>query len=170
MTRPALRERRRPGYFSPRKMAASSPPAGISPASAFSITLEGLPLAPPVIVADAIGTGGEFVSLTESATIADGMVIEALSVHRGTGAAVRELGQRFRFLEHVTDDAAAIIESMTRQALAPAIEAGVVELVSAVVEVDAADPAQLNLAVEFRDRLAPPAAPVRRLTFPLAQP
>lgn len=144
----------------------SVPPAGISPASAFVITDYPVQLPPAAILADAIDPAtGDFASLVEGRGLADAMLIEALRIERGTGAAVRDVGHRFREITHVDGTGLQVIESMAREAAAPAERAGVARVIRVSVEVNAGDPAQLDTFLEYRDLLAPPDAPTRRLVF-----
>jgi hypothetical protein len=144
----------------------SSPPAGTSPASAYDI--QGIAEAepPPAILADAIDPyTGEYTSLISGLGLADAFVIEAIRVQRGTGAAVRDTGNRYREMDTVDEGAAELADSLTREALAPAVEAGVLAIVDVAAEPDASDGSQLNVTIEYRDLLAPRAQPVRRLVF-----
>jgi hypothetical protein len=145
----------------------SLPPASTSPASAFELLAIAEQKAPPVILADAIDpVTGDYASLTESANLADAFAIEAILVQRGTGAAVRDTGQRYREITHVETNAAELVESMTREAFADAERAGVAELVEVTIEPDEIDGGQLNTVIEYRDLLAPREAPTRRLILP----
>lgn len=148
-------------------MAHSVPPAGSTPASAYSLDTSRPPELPPAILADAIGTDGEYLSLLKSATIAEGMTGEALGVHRGTGAAVRSLGHQFRLLTHIEDQTEEVVATMVRETFAPAVEAGVLSLVSTTLEVDESDPSQLNAVILIRDKLGPRSDQERRIVFPL---
>ena len=150
-------------------MAHSVPPAGSTPASAYSLDTSRPPEPPPAILADAIGTDGEYLSIVKSATIAEGMTAEALAVHRATGAAVRTLGHRFRLLTHIEDQTEEVVDTMVRETFAAAIEAGVLALVSVTLEVDESDPAQLNAVILIRDKLASRSQDPRRIVFPLPQ-
>ncbi len=97
--------------------------------------------------------------------LADAFAIEALRVQRGTGAAVRDLGNRYREVTHVEDDSPEIIESMTAEAFEAAESAGVARLVAVTAEKDAGDPSQISTTIEYRDLLAPPGSAPRRLVF-----
>ena len=144
----------------------SIPQGGLTPLSAYTLTEQNERTAPPAILADDIDPDtGDFRSITSSARIADGMVVHALRTQRGTGAAVRELGQRWREITHVDDQSPELVESLTREALQLARDAGVVRLVSAAAQVDEQDPSQVNHEIKFQDLLAPPNDDVRRLTF-----
>jgi hypothetical protein len=144
----------------------SLPPASTSPASAFELTEIIEQKAPPLILADMIDpVTGDFASLTRGRPLADAFAIEALRVQRGTGAAVRDTGNRYRELRNVESNAVEVIDSMTREAFEDAARAGVAELVEVSVEVDADDPAQVNTVIEYRDLLAPRDRQTRRLIF-----
>ncbi len=121
---------------------------------------------PPAILADLIDPyTGDFLSLLEGRGLADAFAIEALRVQRATGGAVRDVGNRYRQVSHVDESNALVVESMTREAFQAGEEAGLLRVVAVTVEPDASDPAQLNTVVEYRDLLAPAAAPTRRLVF-----
>jgi hypothetical protein len=142
------------------------PPGGLSPASD-SDAVDFMPQEPPpAILADRINpVTGDFESLFVGRPLAEAFAIEALRVQRGTGAAVRELGNRFREITHVEDQAVEIIESMAAEAFAAAEAAGVARLERVTVAVDPSDPSQLETTVEYRDLLAPADAAPRRLVF-----
>lgn len=142
------------------------PPGGLSPVSE-SDAVDFTPQEPPpAILADRINPlTGDFESLFRGRPLADAFAIEALRVQRGTGAAARELGNRYRELTHVEDEAVEIVESMTAEAFTDAEAAGVARLERVTVGVDEADPSQVSTVVEFRDLLAPADAAPRRLVF-----
>jgi len=145
----------------------TAPPAGLSPASDPVVDDLGTQAPPPAILADRINpVTGDFESLFRGRPLADAFAIEALRVQRGTGAAVRDLGNRFRELTHVEDDAPELIESMTAEAFAAAEQAGVARLMQVVVAADPVDPAQLETRIEYRALLEPGEAALRRLVFP----
>jgi hypothetical protein len=142
------------------------PPAGTTPASAFLLADLIEQKSPPAILADAIDpVTGEFLSLTKSARLADGFAIEALRVQRATGAAARDVGNRYREITHVEEDAIEQLDSMTREAFAPAELAGVAELSRVQVKKDDGDPSALFVYIDYRDLLAPEASSERRLVF-----
>lgn len=142
------------------------PPAGVTPASAFSLTQQAVTEPPPAILADMIDPAtGEFLSIVDSATIADGLVVHLLRTQRGTGAAVLRTGQRFRELTHVTKGSPEVVESMVREALRPATDAGVVAFRSIEAEVDAQDGSQVNAGIDYLDLLAPRRDAERTFTF-----
>lgn len=144
-----------------------APPGGLSPASDPVVDDLAVQEPPPAILADRINpTTGDFESLFLGRPLADAFAIEALRVQRGTGAAVRDLGNRFRELTHVEDDAPELIESMTAEAFAAAEQAGVARLVQVVVAADPIDPSQLETRIEYRALLEPGEAALRRLVFP----
>ena len=108
------------------------------------------------ILADSIDPKtGELLSIEDSASIADGMVVTLLRTRRDSGAAVQGVGQRFRELRHVTADAPILAESMAREALAPAIAAGIIELRGVVASANASDGTQIDASIAYRDLLAP---------------
>lgn len=140
------------------------PPAGTGPASAFGVTGTISQPVPPTILADAIDPRtGEYLSLTASANLADSFAVEALRVQRRTGAAVRELGNRFRELTHVDDESASRLDSLTREAFADGERAGVLEFLRIETGVDPSDGSTLCAFAVYRDLLAPSSAEPRRL-------
>lgn len=142
------------------------PPAGVTPASAFALQQHAVSEPPPAILADMIDPAtGEYLSIVDSATIADGLVVHLLRTQRGSGAAVLEFGQRYRELSHVTEESPELVESMTREALRPATDAGIVQFKSIEVEVDAEDRTQMNTGIEYTDLLAPRRDADRTFTF-----
>jgi hypothetical protein len=144
------------------------PPGGVSPASAFDVEGQAEQTAPPAILAPMINpTTGQFESIFRSRPLADAFAIEAIRVERGTGASVRDLGQRFRELRYVEDGMPEMVESYCREAFAAAEAAGVARIVSVAVEVDDVDPAQVSAALEYGDGLAAAGTPPRRLVFSL---
>jgi hypothetical protein len=144
----------------------SIPPAGYSPASAFELTRNEATLPPVPILADQIDPQtGEYLSLEDSATIADGLVVTLLRTTRDSGAAVLGVGQRFRDIRNVNDDSGTLTESIARQALQPAIEAGVIALRAVSASVNASDGTQIDTGIEYLDLLAPPEANGRQLSF-----
>jgi len=142
----------------------ASPPAGISPASAYELFGFARQVEPPLILADAIDPAtGDLASLLEGASLADAFAIEAVRIQRGTGAAVRDVGNRYHELTHVEATMAGLVESLTIEAFADAERAGVAALVGVTIEVDDADPAQVNTVIEYRDMLAAEPGETQRL-------
>ena len=145
---------------------ASIPYAGLSPAAAFTISGFAAQVKPPAILADLIDPETrDYASLTQSQGIADGMVIHALSVHRGTGAAVLDTGHRLRELRQVDERSPVTTESVLREAMQHAKDSGAAEFRRIEAEVDSGDPTQVNSAVVFKDLLAPPAAPLGKQPY-----
>lgn len=144
----------------------SIPPAGFSPASAFELVGHAVQQSPVPILADLIDAStGEYLSLEDSATIADGLVVTLLRTQRGSGAAVLEFGQRFSELREVDNEATGLAESMTREALQPARDAGVVDFRSIRSVVNPSDSTQVDTTVEYLDMLAPKRESERSQTF-----
>jgi len=144
------------------------PPGGLSPISNPELGAVPAQQPPPAILADAIDPAtGDFASLFVGRSLADAFAIEALRVERGTGAAVRELGNRFRQVSHVEPSSAGLIESMANEAFADAETAGVARLVRVSVAVDELDGSQISATLEYRDLLAPAESADRRLVFAL---
>jgi hypothetical protein len=144
----------------------SVPAAGISPAASFELNGFEPQKAPPTILADKIDPKtGEFASLIVSDTIAGGLVQYLTSVQRGSGAAVRAFGQRYREVTHNDERANETMESLTREALKPGVETGTLRFERILVESDAEDPTQSQTTVEFADLLAPAKNANQRKTF-----
>lgn len=94
------------------------PPAGVSLAGFFVPALYEDPGAPPGILADAIDPAtGEYLSIERGFDPTDAAVLTALTVVRGSGSAVADVGQRYQDLERVDDTAAQFIASETSRAL-----------------------------------------------------
>ena len=144
----------------------SIPPAGYSPASAFELVGHAVAQAPVAILADAIDPKtGEYTSIEDSATIADGLVVTLLRTQRGSGAAVLGFGQRFREIRNVDDQSAILAESLVIEALQPALDAGVVGFRELSGVVNETDPSQVDVAIDYLDLLAPSKEQAQRLTF-----
>jgi hypothetical protein len=144
----------------------SVPPAGTSPASAFTVLEYPAQLPPAAILADAIDPAtGELESVFRGRGLADAMMIEAMRIHRGSGAAVRDVGNRFHEVRYVDGTTGEVMASLAREAARPAEEAGVAKFLRVASEPDPDDPSQLNTFIEYRDLLAPADAPTRRLVF-----
>lgn len=142
------------------------PPAGVTPASAFALEQHAISEPPPAILADMIDPAtGEYLSIVDSATIADGLVVHLLRTQRGSGAAVIEFGHRFRELTHVTEESPELVESMAREALRPATDAGIVAFRKVDAEVEPDDRTQLNTGIDYTDLLAPRRDADRTFTF-----
>ncbi len=144
----------------------SIPPASFSPASAFELVGHAAQQDPVPILADLIDPStGDFESIEESATIADGLVVQLMRVQRGSGAAVLTFGQRFREVRNVQADTPELIDSLAREALQPARDAGIVDFQSLSTSVNPNDPTQTDTVVEYLDLLAPKKDTQQKLTF-----
>ena len=144
------------------------PPGGVSPASAFDVEGVAEQPKPPAILAPWINpTTGEIESLVRSRPVADSMAIEAIRIERGSGASVRDLGHRYREIRNVEDGIAELVESTSREAFAAGEASGAVRLERVTATVDDGDSAQVNVVLEYRDRLAPSSKPLGRLAFTL---
>jgi hypothetical protein len=144
----------------------SIPPAGFSPASAFTLIGHAVETLPVPILADAIDPATrDYLSVEDSATIADGLVVTLLGTERDSGAAVQGFGQRFRELRHVTGETGLLAESMAREALAPATSAGIVELRSVTAAANELDGTQVDADIDYLDLLAPPGSPPLTRSF-----
>lgn len=93
-------------------------------------------------------------SLTAGASVADGLVGYLIGLQRGSGAAVRFYGQRFRDLTHVDGEAKETIAGMVAEALKPATDSGTVRIEGADIAVSPGDGTQINGIINFRDLLA----------------
>lgn len=144
----------------------SIPPAGFSPASAFELVGQAAQQNPVPILADMIDPNtGDYESVEDSATIADGLVVQLLRVQRDSGAAVLKFGQRFREIRNVTGDAPELADSLAREALQPALDAGIVAFEQLSSGVNPDDPTQVDTDVEYLDLLAPKKDAQQKLTF-----
>ena len=142
------------------------PPAGYSPASAYDLVGLAESQDPVPILADMIDPDtGDFASIEDSATIADGLVVTLLRTTRGSGASVLEFGQRFREVRHMTADAPVLAESLAREALQPAIDAGVLEFRQLEATPNDRDATQLDTDLKYLDLLSPRQDATLRLTF-----
>lgn len=143
----------------------SIPPAGYSPASAFNLVGFARAQDPVPILADAIDPAtGEYTSIEDSATIADGLVVTLMRTVRDSGAAVLGVGQRFSEIRNVDGNAPVLAESMIREALLPATTAGIVQLANVDAAQNDTDPTQVDTAFDYLDLLAAPDAAQR--SFP----
>jgi len=83
------------------------------------------------ILADAIDPlTGEFISLFRSFDPTDSAVLLAMSVERGSGASVEDVGNQFSSLDLIDDTAPDFFKQETKRALKPLIDAGQVALKS----------------------------------------
>lgn len=144
----------------------SIPPASFSPASAFELVGQAAQQDPVAILADLIDPDtGDFEAIDESATIADGLVVQLLRVQRDSGAAVLGFGQRFREVRNVDTGTPELVDSLAREALQPARDAGIVEFQSLSSAVNPSDPTQTDTTIEYLDLLAPKKDSQQKLTF-----
>ncbi len=144
----------------------SIPQGGISPAASFELAGHEPQLGPPTIFADDIDpVTGDFRSLTRGVGVADGLATFLLTVQRGSGAAVRTFGHRFREVTHADGKAPETIESFAKEALRPGVESGTLRLERVVAEIDSGDGTQTNTQIEYIDQLAKRSDPSRRKTF-----
>jgi phage gp46-like protein len=126
----------------------SIPPAGYSPASAYSLIGHAEQQSPVPILADMIDAKtGDYLSIEDS------------------GAAVLGFGHRFRELRQLSSDAPVLAESLAREALQPAIDAGVVQFEKLAASANTEDGTQLDTDIEYLDLLAPREDALQRLTF-----
>ncbi len=125
-------------------------------------------LAPVPILADPIDPKtGEYLSLEDSASIAQGLVVTLLRTERDSGAAVLGFGQRFRSIRNVTSQAPELAESIAREALEPARAAGVLQLSAVAAAVNPSDGTQVDTSIDYLDLLAPADDRAQSQTFGL---
>ena len=93
------------------------------------------------------------------------MVSYLIGIQRGSGAAVRRFGQRFREVRHVDPGAATTLESMARECVQPAVDTGTIRLTRVEVEPNPTDRTQVDGFIEFRDLLERRRSADRRLTL-----
>lgn len=142
------------------------PAAGITPAASFELAGFEPQRAPPTILADMIDPKtGDFASLTRGRSVADGIVQHLTAVQRGSGAAVRNFGQRFREVTHNDETSRETLESLVAEALKPAVDSGTIRFERITTEADAEDPTQARLVVEYVDLLSNNKNANRRKTF-----
>lgn len=91
------------------------------------------------------------------------MVSFLIGLRRGSGSAVRSFGQRFAEVTHVEEDATETIESLTREALQPAIDSGVVRIESIDLSVQPGDGTQIDGTITYRNLLGSSTAPDQTL-------
>lgn len=133
----------------------SVPPSGITPAASFELAGFEPQLPPPTILADKLDPAtGDFASLTETRTVADGLVTYLLGVRRGSGAAQRSFGHRFREIRHADEQAPELLESFCREALQPGIDSETIRFRRVEAEIDAGDGTQVNATIDYVDLLA----------------
>ena len=127
------------------------PPAGVTPAGAFVPQTYDDPSLPPGILADAIDPQtGEYLSILKGFDPIDAQVLDAMKIKRGSGAAVRNDGQRFADIENVDDSTSALVDAEARRALSRLVENSDIK----IQRVDpVADPNDdyANVAVEYRN-------------------
>jgi hypothetical protein len=75
-------------------------------------------------------------SLAVSANVIDSQVQLAMTVLRGSGAAVAVTGQRFRDVGKLTDNASNLLETEARTALATLVNRGDISIESITVVID----------------------------------
>ena len=144
----------------------SVPAAGVTPAASFELAGFEPQRDPPAILADDIDPKtGEFRTLTAGSGIADGMAQFLLTVQRGSGASVRNFGQRFREITHNDGRATDSFQSFAREALRPGVDSGTLRVGRVVTTVDPADDTQAETVIEYTDLLAAPKDPNARKTF-----
>jgi len=99
------------------------PPAGVSLAGFFLPVLYEDPGAPPGILADPIDPAtGEFLSIERGFDPTDAAVLTALTVKRGSGSAVTDVGQRYQDLQRVDGTASQFIVAETERALSKLVD------------------------------------------------
>lgn len=89
------------------------------------------PAHPPVIIADDVNAQtGEVNSLLTSVDPIDGAVINIARTERGSGAAVLDIGHRFRDIRKNDERAPGLAESYAREMYADLVAGGLIEIVS----------------------------------------
>ena len=130
----------------------SAPPPASTPASAFTEQVAAEQQVAPAILADKIDPDtGDFLSIVEGWGIVDGAVIHAMRVERGTGASVRETGNRFKTVRHVEEQNAELLESLAEEALRPLIDQGMARLDGFAAETEEGDGTQQNTELQYVD-------------------
>jgi len=91
----------------------------------------------PVIAAERIDVASrDIASVLSSANVIDAQVQLALTVERGSGSAVENVGQNFKSVRRLGDDAQQLLEAEVRIALRELVERNDIYIESVAVEVD----------------------------------
>jgi len=118
---------------------AGFPPAGTYPISNFDDPAIPPPELPPIILADAIADpkdGSDYLSLTRSGDPLEQHVRHSFATERDSGVCARDHGHRFRELRHTNQLTPEIAYSFAQEALQHLIDAGYLELLSAIPDTD----------------------------------
>lgn len=144
----------------------SIPSAGVAPAASFELAGLVPQLPPTPILAEPINARSrEVESINEGVSVAQGMVGYLVGLQRGSGAAIRSFGQRFRELSHVDSESSETVNSMVREALKPATDSGVLLIDSIAVAVEPGDSTQIEGRITYRDLAEPRADQDKALTI-----
>lgn len=112
------------------------PPAGVSPAAAFSPETDAsVPAVPVGMLADPIDPEtGELTSVAAYVHPIDAAIAEQFRLWRGTGVAVVDQGQNFRQVELATESAPRELEDEAKRILGPFVQRGEIRIVKLVTE------------------------------------
>ncbi|AUX31919.1 MULTISPECIES: hypothetical protein [Sorangium] len=118
-------------------MTPVTPPAGVSAAGTWTPVEFVDPESPPAHLADWIDPRtGDFASLLTGIDPVDSMVQLALTIERGTGAAVTDVGHRFRTVKKVDDSTPSLLRSLTEEALSSLLQRKLIRIEKLDVEAD----------------------------------
>lgn len=99
------------------------PPAGLAPAGFFVPQTFAAPSDPPAILADAVDPQtGEYLSISRGMDPVDQQVLIALTLKKGSGAAVADDGQEFEKIRKVDESSSRLIDAEARRALARLVQ------------------------------------------------
>lgn len=137
-------------------------PGGITPASAFDPDPIVVNNQPPLILADKLDDDtGEFADLLVGEEPIDAAVAYTFKVERGTGAAARNHGHRFRDLRHQDELSEATVESLAEEAVQHLVNARLVRLERTTLDAQEGDAGDATVVFRnlFTGREIPTAVP-----------
>ncbi|WP_437759478.1 hypothetical protein [Sorangium sp. So ce1389] len=113
------------------------PPAGVSAAGTWAPVVFVSPGSPPAYLADWIDAQtGDLESILTGIDPVDSMVQLAVTIERGTGAAVTDVGHRFRTVKKVDDSTPSLLRSLAEEALSSLLQRKLIRLERLDVEAD----------------------------------
>ena len=147
----------------------SIPPAGVHPLGfweeANTDPFEGV-VAVPARAIDA--DTGEITDLLATYTPADGMIVEAFRVERGSGPSVMTIGQTVREVKHTDPSSLAEIRARGREPIDELERLGIVRLDGVTAESNAEDESQVDFDLTYID-LTTPEHDAKQNTFPVSR-
>jgi hypothetical protein len=131
------------------------PPAGLSPAGFFVPLTFAAPSEPPGILADAVDPETrEYLSIVRGIDPIDEQVLIALTLKRGSGAAVTDEGQDFASIRKMDESTATLIDTETRRALSRLVTQADIRIRKITPLADANDD-WAEVVVEYENLRAP---------------